>query len=246
LIREKPLGVAGLAVVLFFVVVAAIAAIAPGVIAYGYNEQDIVNRLRGPSSTHLFGTDQFGRDVFSRVWYGARVTVTVAFSAVLLGVAGATVFGTLSGYLGGWFDTILQRVVDVFMSIPRIVILLVLVSYTRPSIGSVIAVLAISISFSGTRIIRSSVLAVREALYVESVKVIGASHVRVMLRHIVPNVVPLNGQHALSANDFLAEIARRENAAQTKAMERLTWWILALTVVITILTALNAWLVLKS
>jgi peptide/nickel transport system permease protein len=191
LFRQKPLGAVGFLLIVVLLSVAAIAQFAPSLIPYGYNEQHVVDRLQAPSSHHVFGTDKFGRDVFSRVLHGARVSVAVGFGATFIGVLCAAVLGVVSGYAGGWFDTLFQRVVDVFMSVPTLVLLLILVTYSRPGLVTVIWALGVSIAFRSSRIIRGSVIALREAPFIESAKVAGARASRIMLMHIAPNLVPL-------------------------------------------------------
>ncbi|HTE83702.1 MAG TPA: ABC transporter permease [Dehalococcoidia bacterium] len=191
LFRHKPLGAVGFLLILLLLAVAAIANFAPRLIPYGYNDQNVSIRLQAPSRAHLAGTDKFGRDVFSRVLHGARVSVAVGFGATAIGVLFATLLGVLSGYLGGWFDTVLQRLVDVVMSVPTLVLLLILVTYARPGLVTVIWALGVSIAFRASRIIRGSVIALRGAPFIEATRVCGSGPLRVMLAHIVPNLFPL-------------------------------------------------------
>jgi peptide/nickel transport system permease protein len=191
LVRHKPLGAIGLLLIVLLLGVAAVASFAPRLIPYGYNEQQVVIRLQPPSRAHPLGTDKFGRDVFSRVLHGARVSVAVGFGATAIGVLLAAVLGTVSGYLGGWVDTLVQRLVDVVMSVPTLVLLLILVTYARPGLVTVIWALGVSIAFRASRIIRGSVIALRAAPFIEAAVVSGAGAVRVMLVHLVPNLVPL-------------------------------------------------------
>lgn len=191
LFRRKPLGAFGFLLILLLLALAAVASFAPRLIPYGYNDQDVSIRLQAPSRAHLAGTDKFGRDVFSRVLHGARVSVAVGFGATIIGVLAASLLGVLSGYFGGWFDTALQRVVDVVTSVPTLVLLLILVTYARPGLVTVIWALGVSISFRSSRIIRGSVIALRNAPFIEATRVCGSGPLRVMLVHIVPNLVPL-------------------------------------------------------
>lgn len=191
LFREKPAGTLGLVLIAVLLAMAAIATFSPRVIPYGFNETNVANRLHGPSAAHWFGTDEFGRDVFSRVIYGARASVIIGFGATLLGVGGATAVGLISGYAGGWFDTVLQRLVDVVMSIPGLLLLLVLITYTRPSLTSITVILGISIGFRGSRTIRSAVLSLKEFAYIEAARAVGARAPRIMAAHLLPNIIPL-------------------------------------------------------
>jgi peptide/nickel transport system permease protein len=191
LFRQKPLGAAGFVLIVLLLALAAVATFAPRLIPYGYNDQNVSIRLQGPSRAHPAGTDKFGRDVFSRVLHGARVSVAVGFGATAIGVTFATLLGVLSGYIGGWFDTALQRLVDVVMSVPTLVLLLILVTYARPGLVTVIWALGVSIAFRASRIIRGSVIALRGAPFIEATRVCGSGPLRVMLVHIVPNLFPL-------------------------------------------------------
>ena len=135
LFRRKPLGAVGFMLILLLLVLAAIATFAPRLIPYGYNDQDVSIRLQAPSRAHPAGTDKFGRDVLSRVLHGSRVSVAVGFGATSIGVVVASLLGVLSGYFGGWLDTLLQRLVDVVTSVPTLVLLLILVTYARPGLS---------------------------------------------------------------------------------------------------------------
>jgi peptide/nickel transport system permease protein len=191
LFRHKPLGALGFVLIVLLLAIAAIATFAPGLIPYGYNEQNMAMRLQPPSRAHLAGTDKFGRDVFSRVLHGARVSVAVGFGATAIGLLLASLLGAVSGYAGGWFDTAVQRLVDVIMSIPVLVLLLVLVTYARPGIVTIIWALGVTIAFRASRIVRGGVIELRGSAFVEATKVCGAGPIRVILRHILPNLMPL-------------------------------------------------------
>jgi peptide/nickel transport system permease protein len=191
LFRRKPLGALGFVLIVLLLVIAAVAAFAPGLIPYGYNQQNMAVRLQPPSRAHLAGTDKFGRDVFSRVLHGARVSVAVGFGATAIGLLFASLLGVLSGYAGGWFDTAVQRLVDVVMSVPTLVLLLVLVTYARPGIGTIICALGLTIAFRASRLMRGGVIELRGASFIEATKVCGAGPIRVVLAHIVPNLLPL-------------------------------------------------------
>jgi peptide/nickel transport system permease protein len=186
LLREKPLGTVGLLIVVGLVLTAVFA---DGIARSGPNDTDLANARARPSWQHPFGTDQLGRDLFSRVVYGARVSMYVGLGAVALGVTMAVVLGTVSAYVGGLLDMVLQRIVDAWLSIPTLVFLLAMVSVLKPSLGTVIFSLALLMTFSNSRVIRASVLAIMAMPYVEAARALGAGHLRVVLRHILPNVV---------------------------------------------------------
>jgi peptide/nickel transport system permease protein len=186
LVREKPLGTVGLLIVVGLVLTAVFADV---IARTGPNDTDLANARARPSWQHPFGTDQLGRDLFSRVVYGARVSMYVGLGAVALGVTMAVLLGTVSAYIGGLLDMLLQRIVDAWLSIPTLVFLLAMVSVLKPSLGTVIFSLALLMTFSNSRVIRASVLAIMAMPYVEAARALGAGHLRVVLRHILPNVV---------------------------------------------------------
>ena len=187
LLREKPLGAAAAGVFLLFVFCGVFAqALAP----YGFNEISMLERLHAPSWSHPFGTDNLGRDMFSRCLYGAQLSVIIGLSAAALATVISVLIGTLTGYLGGRFDMIVQRVVDAYMSFPELVILIAVVSVVGPGMFQIIGVLSLVLGIGGSRIIRSAVLAARENMYVHAAQSIGASTGRVLWRHLLPNIMP--------------------------------------------------------
>jgi peptide/nickel transport system permease protein len=187
LFREKPFGAAAGIIFLIFVFVGLFAdALAP----YGFNEISPIERLRPPSFRHLFGTDNLGRDLFSRCLYGARLSVIIGFSAAFLATVISVLIGTLTGYIGGRFDLVGQRFVEAYMSFPELVILIAVVSVVGPGMPQIIVTLGLLLGIAGSRIIRSAVVSVREHMYVHAAQSIGASTWRILWRHILPNVLP--------------------------------------------------------
>lgn len=187
LFREKPVGAASALVFLLFVFCGVFADyLAP----YGYNEINMSARLQAPSWSHLFGTDNLGRDMFSRCLYGAQLSVIIGLSAAALATIISVVIGTLTGYLGGRFDMIVQRIVDAYMSFPELVILIAVVSVLGPGMIQIICVLSLVLGIGGSRIIRSAVVSARENMYVHAAQSIGASTARVLWRHLLPNIMP--------------------------------------------------------
>ncbi|WP_203072838.1 ABC transporter permease [Falsiroseomonas ponticola] len=138
---------------------------------------------------HPLGTDQLGRDILSRIIAGSRVTLMVAGAAVLLGGVLGTVLGLVSGYFGGWVDRILMRLVDIQLALPLMLLALMVVAALGPSLRNLVGVLALVSWVRYARIVRGQVLAVREREFVQSARAIGASHARIILRHILPNVL---------------------------------------------------------
>jgi peptide/nickel transport system permease protein len=150
---------------------------------------DFANMLTAPGSQFLLGTDQFGRDVLSRVIYGAQTALFIGFTAAFFGSFIGLVLGVTSAYLGGWFDLILQRVMDVFMAFPSIIIALAIVATFGSSTEIVILAITIPMIPNCARVVRSSALQIREIPYVDAARSLGFGHVRIVMRHMVPNVM---------------------------------------------------------
>ena len=186
LVREKPLGAVCGSVVLLFLLVALFA----GVLApYGMNETWVGERLVRPSAQFWFGTDNLGRDVFSRVIYGARVSVIVGLAASSLGTAISLFIGLVSGYIGGNFDIAVQRFVDAVMSLPGLVVIIILVTVLGSGMVPVILALSIPGGIVGSRILRSAVIGIKENVYLDAARVVGCSTWRIILRHVLPNIM---------------------------------------------------------
>jgi len=187
LFREKPVGAASALVFLLFVFCGIFAdVLAP----YGFNEINMSMRLKAPSWAHPFGTDNLGRDMFSRCLYGAQLSVIIGLSAAALATVISVLIGILTGYLGGKFDMVVQRIVDAYMSFPELVILIAVVSVLGPGMFQIIGVLSLVLGIGGSRIIRSAVMSARENMYVHAAQSIGASTARVLWRHLLPNIMP--------------------------------------------------------
>ena len=185
MIKTKPLGAFGGLLVLGMVLVAILA---PLISPYDPNQIHGEKIVVPPSKTFYFGTDALARDMFSRVVYGARVSITVGLGAVGLSTFLSTIIGILSGYFGGLFDTLVQRCVDALMSFPWLVIMLTVMAILGPGQLNVILALAIA-GFAGTsRVIRSAVLAIKESDYVPAAKAVGCKNRTILIRHILPNV----------------------------------------------------------
>lgn len=187
LFREKPLGAAGAVVFLLFLFCGLFADfLAP----YGYNQISPLNRMKPPSWQFPFGTDNLGRDVLSRCLYGAQLSVIIGFCAAGIATIVSVVIGILSGYLGGRFDMIMQRLVDAWMSFPDLVVLIVVVSVVGPGLVPIICILGLLLGINGSRIIRGATISVRENMYVNAAQSMGATLPRILIRHILPNVMP--------------------------------------------------------
>jgi peptide/nickel transport system permease protein len=186
--RTSPVGFVSGAMILFFAV---IALLAPMIAPYDPNVSDPEALLTGPTMSHWFGTDSIGRDQLSRVMYGTRVSIGVGFAAVAVGTTLATVIGLASGYLGGKFDLVVQRVVDAFMAFPGLVLVLLVMAIFGTGTSTVIGAIAIFLAFGPSRVVRSAVLAERNKDYVLAARAIGATHLRMAVRHVLVNVAPL-------------------------------------------------------
>ncbi len=184
--RKQPLGTFGAVVVVIFIV---LGAIGPYIVPFDPSAIAIGPRLSGPTLDHPFGTDAFARDQFSRIIVGARLSVFIGFGAVAIGTGAATVLGLWVGYVGGKVDMVIQRVVDGVMAYPPLVLALVAVAVLGPSALNVMLVLGVLMIASNSRVVRGSTLAIKESTYVEAARVVGASTPRVIIRHVLPNVV---------------------------------------------------------
>lgn len=185
-LRYKPLGTIGLGIVLFIGIVALFS---PWIARYPYEEQHYDATKAAPSSDYYFGTDQFGRDIFSRVVEGARISLMVGFLSVIIGTGAGAVLGLISGYFMGKFDAVVQRLVDMWMSFPDLILALTIVAVFGNTLMNVILAIAATIMPRGVRVIRSSTIALRETDYVMSAKAIGAASPRIIFRHILPNAM---------------------------------------------------------
>lgn len=151
--------------------------------------QDASAVLQSPSIGHPFGTDHIGRDVFSRVMHGARVSLTVGFGAVAIGIAVAAMIGITSGFFGGWVDLVLQRVVDILMAFPSLVLILLVVAIFGATTTNVILAISLFIIAAPSRVVRAEVLSVSQRQYIEAAKAIGCGNLRIIWHYIFPNVV---------------------------------------------------------
>lgn len=188
LVREKPLGTFGLIVVILLLFTGIFAdQLAP----FGMNEIHLIDRLQPPGGKYLLGTDQLGRDILSNIIYGARVSMIIGLSASAIQTVISTALGALSALIGGKFDLVLQRFVDAWMSIPALLILLTLVAIVGRGMAEIILVIAIPGSIAQSRIPRSAVIGIKENVYVDAARAIGATTPRLLFRHILPNIMPL-------------------------------------------------------
>jgi peptide/nickel transport system permease protein len=204
-VRHQPLAAVGVALLVVFAICAVSA---PWLAPQDPAQLDLAGRLMGPSWAHWFGTDELGRDILSRTLFGARISLIVAVSVVGLSLSVGLVAGGLAGFYGGWTDTVVNiYVTNAFMALPGILLAIAFVAFMGPGLGNVILALAISGWVGYARLVRGQVMAVKEREFVEAARALGASDLRIMRRHILPNILqPLIVQAAIGmAGAVLAE-----------------------------------------
>lgn len=206
-LRSKS-AVAGTAIVLFFI---AVALFAPVIAPEGINEQKLADpstHLVPPSSEFWFGTDEFGRDIFSRVVWGAQISLTVGFGAVILSAILGSFLGIIAGFYGRWVDTIISRFFDILLAFPSILLAIAIVSILGSSLQNALIAIAIVNVPNFGRLIRSKVLSVKEEEYITAARAIGMKDSRILLRHILPNsFAPVIVQGTLAVATAIIEAA---------------------------------------
>ena len=184
--KKNRLGVGGLVII---VIVFFIAIFAPFLSLYDPGKTDVSLKLKTPSFQHYLGTDQLGRDVFSRMLYGSQISLSVGFVAVGISILIGILVGAMAGYKGGWVDSLLMRFVDIMLSFPSFFLILTVVAILRPNIYNVMIVIGIS-SWEGTaRFVRAEFLSLRERDYVQAARALGVKDRRIIFRHILPNAL---------------------------------------------------------
>jgi len=186
LVQEKPLGTVGGIIVLILLLTGIFAdQLAP----YGYNQIFLMDSLSPPSSKFWLGTDDLGRDLLSRVIYGARISMIVGVSASFFSTLISALIGIVSGYLGGKFDLGVQRIVDAWMAFPGLILLMSFMALVGTGIIQIIVILSIGFGVGGSRIVRSAVIGIKENVYVDAARTVGCSFTRILVSHILPNVM---------------------------------------------------------
>lgn len=186
-LRRNPAALAGLAIVVALLL---IAAFAPVIAPYDPLAQSLGDRLRPPSGLNWFGTDALGRDIFSRVVYGTRVTLVIVLLVVITVGPIGLLIGCAAGYLGGWVDTVLMRITDVFLAFPRLVLALAFVAALGPGLENAVIAIAFTAWPPYARVARAETLVIRNADYISAVRLQGASQWRIVWRHVVPMCMP--------------------------------------------------------
>ncbi|MGC3955901.1 MAG: ABC transporter permease [Propionicimonas sp.] len=204
-LRRDKLAMIGAVVIVVF---ALAAILAPWIAPFDPNAGELLNARQPPSAEHIMGTDTQGRDMFSRILYGARISLTIGVVAVAMGVIGGAVLGAIAGLFGGWVDSVVMRVVDALLAIPQILLAIGIITWLGPGVPQLL--LAISIAYVPVfaRLLRGSLLAVRGSDYVIAAQSVGAKRMRVLLRHMFPNALtPLIVQATLELGSAIIAVA---------------------------------------
>ena len=185
LIKEKPLSIIAGVVILLLMLVAIFAdVLAP----FPHDEVNIVDRMQAPSGRYLLGTDQLGRDLLSRLIFGAQISLTVGLAATAVNVVVAVLIGGPSGFFGGRLDLAAQRFVDAWMAFPGLLLLLTIMSLVGRGVPQIIVVLGVTGGIGGSRVIRGAVIGVKENVYFQAAEAIGSTKWRILIRHVLPNI----------------------------------------------------------
>ncbi len=166
-----------------------IALAAPLLSGYAPDGQNMAEKLQPPSRLHLLGTDELGRDVFSRMIFGSRISLSVGFAAVFISTLIGLLVGAVSGYFGGWIDQFFMRLVDIVLSVPALFFILMLVVFLGPSIFNVMVIIGLTTWTDLARLVRAEVLSLKNREYILAARASGASHARIIIKHILPNAM---------------------------------------------------------
>lgn len=203
--RKSKSALIGAGIVVFFII---LAIFGPSIAPFGMNDQNLGDRLLAPSSEHWFGTDDLGRDILSRILFGARLSIWVGFASVVMSVILGSFLGIIAGYYGRWIDTIISRIFDIMLAFPSILLAIAIVSILGPSLmNALIAIAIINVPTFG-RLIRSKVLSVKQEEYILAAKAIGMKNGRILWKHILPNsMTPVIVQATLAIATAILECA---------------------------------------
>ncbi|MRN51570.1 ABC transporter permease [Paenibacillus monticola] len=203
--RKNKTAMVGLYIIVFFVL---IAIFAPLIAPYGFKEQVLVNRLKPPSSAHWFGTDDLGRDLFTRVMYGARISLWVGFFSVIASIFVGTILGILAGFYGKWIDMLISRLFDILLAFPSILLAIAIVAILGPSLQNALYAIAIVNIPTYGRLVRAKVLSLKSEEYITAARAIGMTNTRILVTHILPNsLTPIIVQGTLGIATAIIEAA---------------------------------------
>lgn len=184
---KQKTAVAAAAVLVLIVLAAGFAdLIAP----FGINEYSYDDQLQGPSAKHLFGTDEFGRDIFSRIVYGARISLSIGFGAVTLAAIFGAILGLIAGYYGGVWDSLISRICDVLFAFPGLILAIAIVAILGPGLYNVVIAVIVFRTPTFARLARGATLQMKNSVYVQAARSLGASDLRILTRHILPSALP--------------------------------------------------------
>lgn len=204
-LRKNQFAIIGLTIIIFFIL---LSLFAPLITSYGYAEQILVNRLQAPSADHWFGTDDVGRDIFTRIVYGARISIMVGFFAVSGALIFGTVLGIVAGYFGHWVDMLISRIFDIMLAFPSILLAIAIVAILGASLqNALIAIAIVNVPIFG-RLVRSRVISLREEEYIMAAKAQGMKNSRIIFHHILPNsLAPIIVQSTLGFGTAILDAA---------------------------------------
>lgn len=204
-LRKNRFATTGAVVILFFIL---LGLLAPIITAYPYAEQNLVERLKPPSAEHWLGTDHLGRDIFTRIAYGARISLQVGFFAVTGALIFGTLLGVIAGYFGRWIDMVISRIFDILLAFPSILLAISVVAILGASLqNALIAIAIINIPIFG-RLVRSRVISLREEEYIMAARAQGMKNGRILFHHILPNsIAPIIVQSTLGFGTAILEAA---------------------------------------
>ncbi|WP_019913274.1 nickel transporter permease [Paenibacillus sp. HW567] len=203
--RKNKTAMLGLSIIVFFVLVALLA---PFIAPYGYKDQELINRLKAPSAEHWFGTDDLGRDMFTRIIYGARISLWVGFFAVIGSIIAGTILGILAGFYGKWIDMLISRLFDILLAFPSILLAIAIVAILGPSLQNALYAIAIVNIPTYGRLVRAKVLSLKSEEYITAARAIGMTNTRILLTHILPNsLTPIIVQGTLGIATAIIEAA---------------------------------------
>jgi peptide/nickel transport system permease protein len=202
---HNPMAMIGLAIIVIWAVVAISA---PLIAKHGPLDQEVANRLQTPSSAHLFGTDELGRDIFSRVIYGARISLPIGLIVIAFAMSAGSLIGASAGFIGGNYDLLIMRLADITLAFPSIVLALAIASVLGPSLTNAVIAMILVWWPEYSRLMRGQVLSVKNNDYVTAATVIGASKSRILFQHILPNTyAPILVKASLDAGSAILTIA---------------------------------------
>lgn len=185
-VLRRPLGLLGSLIVIIFII---LVVFAPWVAPYSFEEQDIPSMLQGPSEAHWLGTDHLGRDLWSRIVYGARIALGVAVPSVFFALLGGVILGLLAGYIGGFFDDVVLVFLDSIQAFPAVILALTILALLGPSLVNVVLVIGLAWTPGYARVVRAQVLTTKQNQYIEVEQSLGATRFRILISHILPNII---------------------------------------------------------